>query len=74
MLDLLLRREGVSASRRQSLHEAAGLLQRIRNRAIAHVRHSFNYEKNLEAFGNLFLERIAARSESTHAHLVLQQI
>lgn len=74
MLDLLLRREGASASRGQSLHEAAGLLQRIRNRAIAHVRHSFNYEKNLEAFGNLFLERIAARSESTHAHLVLQQI
>ena len=47
----------------------------IRHSARVQVRHNFNRARNLESFGNLFLERIAPQSESTSdENLVLQQI
>lgn len=73
MLDVRLRAERASSCLDEN--QATSPLQQIRNAAVAQVRQNFNRQKNLEAFGNLLVERLAARSESTpHAHLVLQQI
>lgn len=75
MLDLLLRSEQASLLQHPPSSESASLLQRIRSGAIAHVQQHFSREKNLEIFADLFLERIAAPTESTtDANLVLQQI
>lgn len=75
MLDVLLRTERASKAQGPNPKEGASLLQRIRTRAMAHVQQNFSQEKNLETFGNLFLLRLTARSESTtYADLVLQQI
>jgi hypothetical protein len=47
----------------------------VRHAARAQVRHNFDRRKNLELFGDLFLQRIAAQTESIpHENLVLQQI
>ena len=47
----------------------------IRHSARVQVRHNFNRTKNLESFGDLFLERIAPQTESTSdENFVLQQI
>jgi glycosyltransferase involved in cell wall biosynthesis len=57
----------ICSSRRQ--------LDWIRHSARVQVRHNFNRNKNLESFGDLFLERIAPQTESTSdENLVLQQI
>lgn len=47
----------------------------VRHAARVHVRQNFNRNKNLEAFVDLFLERVAAQIESIpDENLVLQQI
>jgi colanic acid/amylovoran biosynthesis glycosyltransferase len=47
----------------------------IRHAAWTHVRHNFNRRHNLESFADLFLQRIAAQTESVlDENLVLQQI
>jgi glycosyltransferase involved in cell wall biosynthesis len=54
---------------------AARQLDWVRHAARAQVRHNFDRRKNLELFGDLFLQRIAAQTESIpHENLVLQQI
>jgi colanic acid/amylovoran biosynthesis glycosyltransferase len=50
-------------------------LDSVRHSARVRVRHDFNRSRNLESFGDLFLQRIAPRTESVpHENLVLQQI
>jgi hypothetical protein len=47
----------------------------IRHAAWVQVRHNFNRRHNLELFADLFLQRIAAQTESIpDENLVLQQI
>ena len=47
----------------------------MRLAAQAQVRHNFNHKKNLESFADIFLQRIAPRTESTpDENFVLQQI
>lgn len=54
---------------------AARQLDQVRHAAEVQVRQNFNRSKNLESFGNLFLQRIGPRTESTpHENFVLQQI
>ncbi len=64
---------------------AASQLDRVRNRAREQVRRQFNRKKNLESFGDLFLERVfpervfpgqvtAQRENSLHEDPLLQQI
>lgn len=53
----------------------ADRLDWMRFAAQVQVRHNFNRKTNLESFANLFLQRIAPRTESTSdENLVLQQI
>lgn len=55
--------------------KSGGLLEEMRRRATAHVDQNFNRAKNLQTFGDLFLQRAAAASRNrTHANLILQQI
>jgi colanic acid/amylovoran biosynthesis glycosyltransferase len=55
--------------------ESAGLLQRIKHNAVTHVEQNFNRARNLQSFGDLFLQRTGAASQDrTHANLILQQI
>ena len=54
---------------------AARQLDWVRHAARVQVRHNFNRNWNLESFGDLFLQRIAAQTESLpHENFVLQQI
>jgi glycosyltransferase involved in cell wall biosynthesis len=54
---------------------AARQLDWIRHAAHLQVRHNFNRGRNLENFGDLFLQRIGAQTESVpHENFVLQQI
>jgi len=54
---------------------AARQLDWVRHAAHVQVRHNFNRSKNLESFGNLFIQRITSQTESTpHENFVLQQI
>jgi colanic acid/amylovoran biosynthesis glycosyltransferase len=54
---------------------AARQLDWVRHAARLQVHHNFNRTKNLESFGDLFLQRIAPRTESIpDENLVLQQI
>jgi len=54
---------------------AARQLDRMRHAAELQVRHKFNRSKNLESFGDLFVQRIALQTESIpDENLVLQQI
>jgi len=53
----------------------ASQLDWVRQQAREQIRRHYNREKNLEAFGNLFLERMDGLSENfQHADPVLQQI
>ena len=55
--------------------ESAGLLQRIKHNAVTHVEQNFNRARNLQSFGDLFLQRTGAASQDrTHANLILQQV
>jgi len=57
------------------LCDDASQLNWIRHAARVQVHHNFNRKKNLESFANLFLERVAAQTESLpHENFVLQQI
>jgi glycosyltransferase involved in cell wall biosynthesis len=52
-----------------------GNLDWIRQAARVHVRNNFNRARNLESFGNLFIERVAPQTESRSCEdFVLQQI
>jgi glycosyltransferase involved in cell wall biosynthesis len=74
-IDWLIRTWQRSQQTHNSLSDVAIDVREIRRRAMTQVRENFNRDKNLEAFGNLFLEQVSASSESTSdAHLVLQQI
>jgi glycosyltransferase involved in cell wall biosynthesis len=54
---------------------AARQLDWVRHAAQVQVRHNFNRSKNLEAFGDAFLRRIAPQAGSIpHENFVLQQI
>jgi glycosyltransferase involved in cell wall biosynthesis len=60
---------------RRAFPAAAGQLDWMRHAARVQVRHNFNRKWNLEAFGDLFLQRIAPQTESVaHEDFVLQQI
>jgi len=60
---------------RPYLPSAGRQLDWVRHAAQAQVRHNFNRSKNLEAFGELFLQRIAPQTESiADESFVLQQI
>jgi len=70
-------------SRPPGVPSAASQLDRVRNRAREQVRRHFNRQKNLEAFGDLFLRRVLERGpERTagpdghflHEDSLLQQI
>ena len=55
--------------------QSGGLLHDMRRRAVAQVDQNFNRAKNLQSFGDLFVQRSAAASGNrTHANLILQQI
>jgi glycosyltransferase involved in cell wall biosynthesis len=55
--------------------DCARLLERIKQSAIAHIDQNFNRARNLQSFGDLFVQRTAAASRNrTHANLILQQI
>ncbi|MGA2101551.1 MAG: glycosyltransferase family 4 protein [Candidatus Sulfotelmatobacter sp.] len=57
------------------LRSASKLAEWVRFGALVQVRNNFNRETNLELFGDLMLQRIAARPESVaHENFVLQQI
>lgn len=53
--------------------ESAGLLEQMRRNAGAHIEQNFNRTRNLQRFGDLFLQRSTAPGE-THANFILQQI
>jgi len=54
---------------------AAWQLDWVRHAARVHVRNNFNRKDNLESFGDLFMQRIAPRTEShPDENFVLQQI
>jgi colanic acid/amylovoran biosynthesis glycosyltransferase len=76
---LLLIRSLLQAQNHPHLHpeldSTASQLNWIRHAARVQVRHNFNRKKNLESFAGLFLERVAAQTESLpHEDFVLQQI
>lgn len=74
-IDWLTRRSRHSQNVENGRSEAALYVTRIRNGSIAQIRQNFNVRKNLEIFGDVFLEHAATLSESrSDAHLVLQQI
>ncbi len=57
------------------IRSAPSELDRVRHAARAQIEHNFRRKKNLESFGDLFLQRIAPQTESApHENLVLQQI
>jgi colanic acid/amylovoran biosynthesis glycosyltransferase len=57
------------------IRSAARQLHWVRRAARVQVRQNFNRSKNLESFGDLFLQRIARPTESIpHENFVLQQI
>jgi glycosyltransferase involved in cell wall biosynthesis len=61
--------------RRWALSSAVEPLDWMRLAAVAQVRHNFNRQTNLEAFADLFLQQVSARTESLpHEDFVLQQI
>jgi colanic acid/amylovoran biosynthesis glycosyltransferase len=61
--------------RHPDIPQAARQLDWIRHAAQVQVRHNFNRNKNLESFGDLFLDRVAPQTGSiAHENLVLQQI
>jgi len=56
-------------------HSASGQLDEMAHSAQLKVRQNFNRSKNLEIFGDLFVARISAETESrTNENFVLQQI
>jgi colanic acid/amylovoran biosynthesis glycosyltransferase len=62
---------GSTAAKRK----VAGYAEHIRQTAIEQIQRKFNREKNLERFGDRFLEQVSAAPEArSDAHLVLQQI
>jgi colanic acid/amylovoran biosynthesis glycosyltransferase len=71
-------REPTSASSFHFEHHhllpSARQLDWVRHAAQVQVRHNFNRKINLKSFGDLFLSRIAERSERPHENSVLQQI
>jgi glycosyltransferase involved in cell wall biosynthesis len=76
-LDWLIRasRSAGEPGSAQGKRKAAAYADHVRRCAVEQVRHNFNREKNLQRFGDLFLERISAELEArSDAHLVLQQI
>jgi glycosyltransferase involved in cell wall biosynthesis len=69
---LMLRRD---SRQRSQILSAANRLDWVRHAAQIQVRHNFNRKKNLEKFGDLFLQLTAKRARSLpHEDLVLQQI
>jgi colanic acid/amylovoran biosynthesis glycosyltransferase len=59
----------------ESQSPAAGRqLDWVRHAAQVQVRHNYNRKKNLQAFTELFVERIVPQIESSHEDFVLQQI
>jgi glycosyltransferase involved in cell wall biosynthesis len=61
--------------RRAQSTSALRELEWIRHAARVQVQHNFNRSRNLESFGDLFLQRFAAQTESIpHEDFVLQQI
>ncbi|HKU24071.1 MAG TPA: glycosyltransferase family 4 protein, partial [Candidatus Sulfotelmatobacter sp.] len=56
-VDWLIRAWRRSQESKDSSPEAARYLMRIRRKAVDHVVQNFNREKNLERFGDLFIER-----------------
>jgi len=76
---LLFIRSLMQAPHHPELHpyvlSAARQLDWLRHAARVQVRHNFNRKKNLESFGDLFLERVTSQTESVlHENSVLQQI
>lgn len=64
-----------SAERRAQLSSEVLELDWIRHAARVQVLHNFNRSKNLESFGDVFLQRVARQTESmTHEDFILQQI
>jgi len=62
-------------SKQASAGSGASVLHWIRHGARVHVRHNFNKKKNLECFGDLFLDHVALQNENrTDENLILQQI
>jgi len=60
---------------RPHILSAANALDWVRHGARVQTRHNFNRDKNLESFGDLFLQRITPQTESLpHEDFVLQQI
>jgi glycosyltransferase involved in cell wall biosynthesis len=73
-IDSLMRASDRSDLRPYILSEARQL-DWIRREARHHVRQNFNRSKNLETFGDMFLRRIASRTENIpHEDFILQQI
>ncbi len=71
----LLMQSSDHASVHPDAFSATRQLDWVRHAAQVQVRHNFNRRKNLQSFGDLFLERIAAQTESIpDENLVLQQI
>jgi len=61
--------------RRRMMPSAAEPLDWMRLAARVQVRHNFNRQTNLEAFADLFLQQVSAKTESLlHENFVLQQI
>jgi colanic acid/amylovoran biosynthesis glycosyltransferase len=57
------------------ISSGAAQLDWVGHAAHAHILHNFNRRKNLQLFGDLFLQRIASQAESVaHENFVLQQI
>lgn len=57
------------------LPSARGPLDWIRHAAQVQVEHNFNRRKNLESFGNVFMQQILWQTESAlHENFVLQQV
>lgn len=63
------------SDRHPHILKAGRQLDWVRHAARVQVRHNFNRHKNLESFGDLFLERVAPQTGSiAHENLILQQI
>lgn len=76
-VDWLIRasRNASDAGNTCGTRKATAYAKRMRRSAVEQIRQNFNREKNLQRFGDLFLERITAELEARpDAHLVLQQI
>jgi colanic acid/amylovoran biosynthesis glycosyltransferase len=76
LIHSLLRTQGSpDRSSSPAILSAARQLDWVRHGAQVFVRHNFNRRKNLQAFGNACLERIATPARSLrHADPILQQI